>query len=143
MRWFVRLLPIVLLWVSLLGFVQINPAQAVTFTELNQYSTSVLAVESPRRNLADDKLGTEFGQKIDLNNTNVRAFRKYPGLYPTLARTIVANAPYKKVDDVLNIEGLSDRQKSILEANLKNFTITEVSDVFVQGDDRLNNGIYD
>ncbi len=143
MRWFVRLLPIVWLWVSALGFVQVNPAQAVTFTEVNRSVTAVLAVETPRRNLADDKLGTEFGQKIDLNNTNVRAFRQYRGLYPTLAKVIVDHAPYENVEDVLKIEGLSDRQKQILEANLGNFTVTEVSDVFVQGDDRLNNGIYD
>ena len=94
------------------------------------------------RNRADDKLGTEFGKKIDLNNTNVRAFTQYPGLYPNLATKIVRNAPYEKVDDVLEIPGLSDHQKEILQANLDNFTVTDVESAFTEGDDRYNNGIY-
>jgi photosystem II PsbU protein len=93
-------------------------------------------------NSADTKLGTEFGKKIDLNNTNVRAFRKYPGLYPTLARKIVDGAPYKSVEDVLNIPDLSDSQKANLEKNLGNFTITAADDTFVEGGDRINNGYY-
>jgi len=94
------------------------------------------------RNKADDKLDTEFGKKIDLNNTNVRAFQRYPGMYPTLAKAIIQNAPYNKVEDVLQILGLSDRQKETLQANLDNFTVTESDSVFNEGDDRYNNGIY-
>jgi photosystem II PsbU protein len=93
-------------------------------------------------NSADSKLGTDFGKKIDLNNTNVRAFRKYPGLYPTLARKIVDGAPYKSVDDVLSIPDLSDNQKANLEKNLDNFTITSTDDTFNEGGDRYNNGYY-
>jgi photosystem II PsbU protein len=94
------------------------------------------------RNSADSKLGTEFGKKIDLNNTNVRAFRKYPGLYPTLARKVVDNAPYKSVEDVLNIPGLSEKQKESLNANLDKFTLTNTDDTFTEGGDRYNNGYY-
>jgi photosystem II PsbU protein len=43
---------------------------------------------------------------------------------------------------VLNIPGLSDRQKQILQANLDHFTVTEQEAVFNEGDDRFNNGIY-
>ncbi len=93
-------------------------------------------------NSADSKLGTDFGKKIDLNNTNVRAFRKYPGLYPTLARKIVDGAPYKSVDDILDIPDLSANQKANLEKNLDNFTITAVDDTFNEGGDRYNNGYY-
>jgi photosystem II PsbU protein len=93
-------------------------------------------------NSADSKLGTEFGKKIDLNNTNVRAFRKYPGLYPSLARKVVDNAPYKSVQDVLNIPGLSAKQKETLNANLDKFTLTTVDDTFTEGGDRYNNGYY-
>jgi photosystem II PsbU protein len=93
-------------------------------------------------NSADSKLGTEFGKKIDLNNTNVRAFRKYPGLYPTLARKVVDNAPYKNVEDVLNIEGLTEKQKEMLTANLDKFTLTNTDDTFTEGGDRYNNGYY-
>jgi photosystem II PsbU protein len=94
------------------------------------------------RNSADDKLSTDFGKKIDLNNTNVRAFRKYPGLYPSIARKVVDNAPYKSVDDVLAIPGLSEKQKELLNSNLDNFTITSVDDTFTEGGDRYNNGYY-
>jgi photosystem II PsbU protein len=93
-------------------------------------------------NTADTKLGTEFGKKIDLNNTNVRSFRKYPGLYPALARKVVDNAPYKSVEDVLNIPGLSEKQKETLNANLDKFTLTAVDDTFTEGGDRYNNGYY-
>jgi photosystem II PsbU protein len=109
-------------------------------------SSMVLAAapvtEEPITNSADNKLGTEFGKKIDLNNTNVRAFRKYPGLYPTLARKVVDNAPYKNVEEVLNIEGLSEKQKEMLTANLDKFTLTTTDDTFTEGGDRYNNGYY-
>ncbi len=93
------------------------------------------------RNAADDKL-VETAGKLDLNNANVRAFIKYPGLYPTLARKVVENAPYQKVEDVFNIPGLSERQKEALKSNIGNFTVTPPEKALVEGFDRLNNGIY-
>ncbi|MFN7661071.1 MAG: photosystem II complex extrinsic protein PsbU [Dolichospermum sp.] len=115
-------------------------AQAVSFNSFAGNQVPVLAVA--RQNKADEKLGTDFGKKIDLNNTNIAAFQKYPGLYPTLAKKIIKNAPYKKVEDVLNIPELSDRQKVLVQANLDNFTVTEFEPNFNEGDDRINNGIY-
>jgi len=105
-------------------------------------SAPLLAVEAEYRNAVDDKLSTDFGKKIDLNNTNVRAFMQYPGLYPTLARLLVKNSPYASVDDVLNLPGLTPRQREVLEANLDKFTVTDPNDALVEGDDRINNGIY-
>jgi photosystem II PsbU protein len=105
------------------------------------FSPKLLAAEDIR-DVVGEKLASEFGQKVDLNNTNVRAFRQYPGLYPTLAGLIVKNAPYEKVEDVMSIPSLTDRQKQILQANLGNFTVTEVEQALVEGDDRINNGIY-
>jgi Photosystem II 12 kDa extrinsic protein (PsbU). len=78
-----------------------------------------------------------------LNNSAVRDFREYRGLYPTLARLIIKNAPYENVEDVLNISGLTEAQKKVLQANLDKFTVTEVESVFIEGDNRLNNGLYD
>ena len=115
-------------------------AQAVSFNSFAGNQVPVLAVA--RQNKADEKLGTDFGKKIDLNNTNIAAFQKYPGLYPTLAKKIIKNAPYKKVEDVLNMPKLSDKQKTLLQANLDNFTVTEFEPNFNEGDDRINNGIY-
>ena len=115
-------------------------AQAFSFNSFVGNQVPVLAVA--RQNKADQKLGTDFGKKIDLNNTNIAAFQKYPGLYPTLAKKIIKNAPYNKVEDVLNIPELSDKQKALLQANLDNFTVTEFEPNFNEGDDRINNGIY-
>jgi photosystem II PsbU protein len=133
------------LLVGLTGWLGVSqPALAANASNFTWRSVPILAVESQAtlRNRADAKLATEFGKKIDLNNTNVRSFQKYPGLYPTLAKKIIANAPYENVEDVLSIEGLSDRQKEILQANLDNFAATEVESAFTEGDDRYNNGIY-
>lgn len=145
MKRLIRLLTMLSLLVGLTGWLGVSqPALAANASNFTWRSVPILAVESQAtlRNRADAKLATEFGKKIDLNNTNVRSFQKYPGLYPTLAKKIIANAPYENVEDVLSIEGLSDRQKEILQANLDNFAVTEVESAFTEGDDRYNNGIY-
>lgn len=143
MKKMIRLLAVVCLLVSCLGWLgQPQKAMAADLSGVSLRSSALVAVEAPLRNRADDKLATEFGKKIDLNNTNVRAFRKYAGMYPTLARKVVDNAPYENVDDVLEIPGLSDRQKELLQANLDKFTVTEIDSTFVEGGDRYNNGYY-
>lgn len=149
MKRLMRLLTVFCLLIGCLGWLSVpQQALAADFSSVTLRPVSVLAAAegtttlSPRRNRADEKLGTEFGKKIDLNNTNVRAFQKYPGMYPNLARKVIKNAPYENVEDVLNIEGLSDRQKELLQANLDKFTVTDVESAFTEGDDRYNNGIY-
>ncbi|MEA5573159.1 photosystem II complex extrinsic protein PsbU [Calothrix sp. UHCC 0171] len=140
-----RLLSMLSLLVASLGWLgTAQPAQASTFDHFSWQSVPVLAVEEVKelRNRADDALAEVYGKKIDLNNTNIASFQRFPGLYPTLASKIVQNAPYDKVDDILNIKGLSERQKQILQNNFDNFTVTEVKSVFTEGDDRYNNGIY-
>ena len=54
------------------------------------------------RNVADDKLA-ERGDKVDLNNSSVRRFQQFPGMYPTFAGKIVLGGPYENVDDVLDL----------------------------------------
>ena len=63
------------------------------------------------RNVADDKIA-ERGDKVDLNNSSVRRFQQFPGMYPTLAGKIVLGGPYDSVDDVLSLD-LTDRQKEL------------------------------
>lgn len=141
----IRLLTIFSLLVGCLGWFGVpQHAIAADLSSVSLRPVPILAVEEAtiRRNRADEMLGTEFGKKIDLNNTNVRAFQKYPGMYPNLARKIIKNAPYENVEDVLNIEGLSDRQKELLQANLDKFAVTDAESTFTEGDDRYNNGIY-
>lgn len=142
MRSLVRLFAVLVLVVGCLGFAGQQQAIASSLSSAVVQSSSILATEVQLRNRADDKLDTAFGQKIDINNTNVRAFRKYAGMYPTLARKVVDNAPYQKVEDIFDIPGLSERQKQTLQSNLDNFAVTEVSTVYTEGGDRINNGIY-
>jgi photosystem II PsbU protein len=110
--------------------------------QLGWGNTPVSAAETELRNPADEVLGGEFGQKIDLNNSNVRLFRQYKGYYPGLAAKIVQNAPYEQVEDVLEIPGLSERQKELLSEHLEEFAVSPPADVFNEGDDRYNPGIY-
>lgn len=118
------------------GLGMAQPAIAAGFNS----APSLLLAEA--RNSADDKLATEFGKKIDLNNTNVRAFTQYPGMYPNIAKMIIKYAPFDSVDDVLKMPGLTDRQKDILQKNLDKLTVSAPEATFVEGADRYNNGIY-
>jgi photosystem II PsbU protein len=123
-------------WIGL-GFNQSAVAQTVLHSTVQ--STHPLA--EVLRNPVDKKLG-EVGSKVDLNNSNVMTFRKYPGLYPTLARKIIRNAPFDTVEDVLDIPGLSDRELDLLKANLDNFVVTPTEPALTEGADRFNPGIY-
>jgi photosystem II PsbU protein len=123
-RW-LGLLSLIILCLGLMGWVQ--PAMAAN--PLNQPATlqpaTLLAAKTNLPNGSNEAVCPEFEQKIDLNNANIVAFQDCRGFYPTLAMLIVKNAPYQKVEDVLNIPGLSDRQKALLRSQLKNFTVSE------------------
>ncbi|MEA5532855.1 photosystem II complex extrinsic protein PsbU [Crocosphaera sp. XPORK-15E] len=123
MKTIVRLLAVALVMISSFGFV----GQAIAARTLNP---------------VDAKLTTEFGQSIDLNNSNIRVFRELRGFYPNLASKIILNSPYDKVEDVLEIPGLSERQKQRLQANLDKFVVTPPASELTEGDDRLNPGVY-
>ena len=124
---------------SWVGFGLTPPAIAQTMLQQTLQQTYPLG--EVLRNPVDEKLG-EVGSKVDLNNSNVMTFRRYPGLYPTLARKIIQNAPFDTVEDVLNIPGLSDREIDMLKANLDNFVVTPTEPALTEGADRINPGIY-
>jgi len=92
------------------------------------------------RNLADDKIA-ERGDKVDLNNSSVRRFQEFPGMYPTLAGKIVLGGPYDNVDDVLNLD-LTDRQRELFNKYKANFTVTAPEIALNEGFDRINDGQY-
>ncbi|MGV2387394.1 MAG UNVERIFIED_CONTAM: photosystem II complex extrinsic protein PsbU [Microcystis novacekii LVE1205-3] len=135
MKNLVRLLAVIALIIG--SFWGKVPAQALNLTSIALPSLPVAVL-----NAADAKLTTEFGAKIDLNNSDIRNFRDLRGFYPNLAGKIIKNAPYQEVEDVLNIPGLSATQKERLQANLEKFTVTEPSKEFIEGDDRFNPGVY-
>ncbi|MGH2414301.1 MAG: photosystem II complex extrinsic protein PsbU, partial [Microcystaceae cyanobacterium] len=71
MKRFARILAVLALIIGCLGLGQ-PQAQAANLSAITLPTvSSVLAVG----NVADYKLSTEFGQKIDLNNTDIRHFR--------------------------------------------------------------------
>lgn len=140
MRSLVRVVALVALALGCLGWLGQAPARAGNLTSMALPLSSTLAVE--RVNPVDAKLATEFGEKIDLNNSDIRDFRDLRGFYPNLAGKIIKNAPYEKVEDVLGIPGLSERQRERLQANLENFTVTEPSKELIEGGDRINPGVY-
>jgi photosystem II PsbU protein len=115
---------------------------AVVLVVLSCFSYSGQASANTSLNPMDVKLTTEYGKKIDLNNSDIRDFRELRGFYPNLASKIIKNAPYDQVDDVLNISGLSATQQTRLQANLDKFTVTEPSKELIEGDDRINPGVY-
>jgi photosystem II PsbU protein len=98
------------------------------------------AFAEERRNVADDKIAESAG-KVDLNNSSVRRFQQYPGMYPTLAGKIVLGGPYSSVDDVLKLD-LTERQKELFEKYKSNFTVTPPSIALNEGFDRINDGVY-
>ncbi len=123
-----------------------QPARALDLNTIIKATPHFVAVDESviknRRNVADDLLSTEFGQKIDLNNSDIRDFRELKGFYPKLASLIIKNAPYENVEDVLSIPGLSEIQASRLKDNLNQFSVTPTASVFNEGDERYNAGVY-
>lgn len=142
MRRLLRSLAVVCVFsLSLLGWMgSAQSALAANLTQVAQNAPFFLA-EVKLRNRLEDKF-YEIGNKIDLNNTNIRSFRELQGFYPNLASKIIKNAPYEKVEDVLNIPGLSETQKARLQENLDKFTATEPLPELIEGDDRINKGYY-
>ena len=92
------------------------------------------------RNIADDKIAAREG-KVDLNNSSVRRFQQFPGMYPTMAGKIVLGGPYNDVDEVLDLD-LSERQIELFNKYKENFTVTPPEIALNEGDDRINDGQY-
>lgn len=79
-------------------------------------------------------------QKIDLNNANIYNFRKVRGMYPTLGRIIIENAPYSSLEDVLSIPGLTDAQKRTIQDNADQFALFKPDNSMNR--ERINNANY-
>ena len=92
------------------------------------------------RDVADDKIA-ERGDMVDLNNSSVRRFQQFPGMYPTLAGKIVLGGPYDTVDDVLSLD-LTERQKELFNKYRDNFLVTAPAIALNEGFDRINDGQY-
>ena len=118
-----------------------QPAAAAGLNDV-MFQSAPTVLADFARNTAEEKLTNPFGTKVDINNSNVRAFTKFPGMYPNIAGKIVRNAPYDKVEDVFDIPGLSDREKEIIQMHIDRLVVTDPETSLVEGGDRFNNGIY-
>lgn len=78
------------------------------------------------------------GDKVDLNNANIRAYLKIQGFYPNLASKIVKYGPFKTVADVYNMPGLSAAEKDTLKKNEGRFVTLDVKPEY--DIDKINNG---
>ncbi len=137
MKRLIGILTALLLIVGAWGFVP--AAQAGETGLFTVQSSTILAV---RINTSDAKRQELVKGKLDLNNSDVREFRRLRGFYPSLASKIIQNAPYKSVEDVLDIPGLSPSQAERLQANLDEFFVTDVEASMNAGGDRYNPGLY-
>lgn len=135
MKRFIGILTAILVIVGSWGFAGSATASEGLFTV---QSSTLLA----RINTADAKRQELIRGKLDLNNSDVREFRKLRGFYPSLASKIIQNAPYESVEDVLEIPGLSDSQIERLQANIDEFFVTEMDPSMNAGGDRYNPGLY-
>ena len=75
----------------------------------------------------------------DVNNANVRAYLKMPGMYPAVAGKIVSNGPYSGVGDLYKIPGLSSREAEVIKKYESRFVAKTPSPDYVI--DRINNGL--
>eukprot|EP00929_Paragymnodinium_shiwhaense_P079504 TRINITY_DN413_c0_g1_i4.p1 TRINITY_DN413_c0_g1~~TRINITY_DN413_c0_g1_i4.p1 ORF type:complete len:194 (+),score=66.18 TRINITY_DN413_c0_g1_i4:70-651(+) len=90
-----------------------------------------------------DYEGIEFlggSDRVDINNAPVQAYRQFPGFYPTAAGKIASGGPYKNVEDVYNLPGLTDASKAVIKKYEKNLVCLPVSPAYFL--DRINNGMY-
>ncbi len=94
--------------------------------------------------LADELPDTSYikadSSKIDLNNANIYQFRQIPGMYPTLGRIIVENAPYDSLDELLAVKGLTADQQEKIRSNADRFTMFKPDNSMQR--ERINNATY-
>merc|ERR1719183_230603 len=66
--------------------------------------------------LIDDNVVPFLGgdkTRVDINNSNIRVYLKYPGMYPNVAGKIVSNGPYKSASDVKAV--LNSKEQAVFD----------------------------
>jgi len=111
---------------------------------LGAVAAAAVAVAPLAANADVDYDGIKYlggGDQIDLNNANIRAYIRLPGMYPGAAGKIASNQkPYKNVGDVYATPGLTEAQKSVIKKYESKFVVLEPKPEYVI--DRMNNGLY-
>lgn len=93
---------------------------------LSAVTATVVLPLAARANIEYSNVGFLGGSDIiDVNNSNVRAYLKLPGVYPTLAGIIVSNGPYKSIDEISKLPGIDERMKQTLAKYKDNLVALE------------------
>lgn len=102
---------------------------------------AVVGTAAPANAVIDyENIGYLGGSQIvDVNNANVRAYLKMPGMYPTVAGKIVSNGPYASVGDLYKIPGLNSKEAEVIKKYESRFVAKTPSPDYVI--DRINNGL--
>jgi len=102
---------------------------------------AIVAVPAVRADIEYPNVGFLGGSdQIDVNNANIRAYAKYPGMYPNIAGLICKGGPYDSVSDLYKIPGLTDKQKEVLKKYEGNLVALPPRPEYMI--DRFNNGLY-
>jgi photosystem II PsbU protein len=72
----------------------------------------------------DAKLSADFQTEINLNECTARNFMNYPGMYPTLAKKIVAGNPYQSTADLYDLN-LKEAERQLIAKNIKSFYVPQ------------------
>jgi photosystem II PsbU protein len=70
----------------------------------------------------DDKFSSDFQKGVNLNECTARDFMSYPGMYPTLARKIVAGKPYQSSSDIYALD-LKEAERQLIEKYISSFYV--------------------
>ncbi len=111
------------------------------FSKAAAATAAIVGAAAPANAVIDyENIGYLGGSGIvDVNNANVRAYLKMPGMYPAVAGKVVSNGPYASVGDLYKIPGLTQREAEVLKKYESRFVAKTPSPDYVI--DRINNGL--
>ena len=111
------------------------------FSKAATAALAVAGAAAPANAVIDyENVGYLGGSNIvDVNNANVRAYLKMPGMYPNVAGKIVSNGPYASVGDLYKIPGLTSKESEVIKKYESRFVAKTPSPDYVI--DRINNGL--
>jgi photosystem II PsbU protein len=105
-------------------------------------AAAVIAGAAPAANAVVDYENIAYlggSSIVDINNANVRAYLKMPGMYPAVAGKIVSHGPYSSPADVYKLCDLTTREAEVYKKYESKFVAKKPSPDYVI--DRINNGL--
>jgi photosystem II PsbU protein len=75
----------------------------------------------PEREIVEQQLN--LGDRVDLNNSPVTDYKRFPGMYPRIAGLLASHGPYRSVQDAYKVPGLSNEDKLVIQKNFDKFAV--------------------